>query len=68
MGNFYVSSDVLNKIADVDTLIDRTYFLCDLNEITHLVTDQAPLPFVKEDSAMVNDSQKVYLYGCPSVE
>lgn len=68
MEKFYVFSDVLNKIADVDTLIDRTYFLCDLNEITHLVTDRASLPFVKEDSTMVSDSQKVYLYGCPSVE
>lgn len=65
MEKFYVFSEVLNKIADVDTLIDRTYFLCDLNEITHLVTDQATLPFVKEDSAMVNDKQMVFLYGCP---
>lgn len=65
MEKFYDFSDVLNKIADVDTLIDRTYFLCDLNEITHLVTDRNPLPFVKEDSAMVNDWQKVFLYGCP---
>ena len=66
--DFFVLTDVLKKLADVDTLIDRTYFLCDIDEITHLVSDRAPLPFVKEDSTMVNESQKVYLYGCPSVE
>ena len=62
---YYVYSDILQKIAEPDTLIDRAKFLCGLNEITHLVTDKTPLPFVKEDSAMVREDQKVFLYGCP---
>ena len=58
----------IGKFANPDSLIDRVNFLCGVNEISHLVTDMTSLPFAKEDSAMVNDSQKVYLYGCPSVE
>lgn len=61
-------TSTLIKLADIDTLIDRTQFLCSINEITHLVTDKASLPFVKEDSAMVREDQKVFLYGCPPVE
>lgn len=61
-------SVALNKLANVDTLIDRVDFLCGINEITHLATDKAPLPFTKEDSTLVNDSQKVYLYRCSLVE
>lgn len=65
---YYIYGDILPKLANLDTLIDRVNFLCGINEISHLVSDRAPLPFVKEDSTMVNESQKVYLYGCPSVE
>jgi hypothetical protein len=65
---YYVYSAILQKIADSDTLIDRVEFLCGLNEISYLVTDKTPLPFVKEDSAMVRNNQKVFLYGCPSAD
>ena len=68
LDKYFVYSDILKKISDVDTLIDRVNFLCGINEITCLVTDKAPLPFVKEDSAMVREDQKVFLYGCPPVE
>jgi len=61
---YYVYSAILQKLAEPDTLIDRVKFLCGLNEISHLVTDKTPLPFVKEDSAMVRTDQKVFLYGC----
>jgi hypothetical protein len=61
---YYVYSAILQKISEPDTLIDRVGFLCELNEISHLVTDRASLPFVKEDSAMVRTDQKVFLYGC----
>lgn len=63
---FFTISDVLRKFADTDSLVDRVNFLCDMNEITHLVTDKTSLPFVKEDSTMVRTDQKVFLYGCPS--
>ena len=65
---FFTINDMIGKFANPDSLIDRVNFLCGVNEISHLVTDMTSLPFAKEDSAMVNDSQKVYLYGCPSVE
>lgn len=65
---YYMFSEILKKFSNPDTLIDRVRFLCGMNEINHLVSDRTPLPFAKEDSTIVNDSQKVYLYGCPSVE
>ena len=65
---YYVYGDILPKFANLDTLVDRVNFLCGLNEITHLVSDRTPLPFVKEDSAMARKDQKVFLYGCPPVE
>ena len=63
---FFHYEEVVNKLADVDTLIDRIFFLCGMGEITHLVTDKTGLPFVAEDSTMVNGNQKTYLYGCNS--
>ena len=65
---YYVYGDILPKFANLDTLVDRVNFLCELNEITHLVTDRTPLPYVKEDSAMTRKDQKVFLYGCPPVK
>lgn len=62
---YYYYCDIIKKLVDNDTLVDRTIYLCERNEITHLVTDSAPLPFVKEDSAMVRNIQKVFLYRCP---
>ncbi|WP_173468734.1 hypothetical protein [Fibrobacter succinogenes] len=62
---FFEYAMISAKFAEADTLIDRVNFLCKMREIHHLVTDKGPLPFAKEDSAMVRDSQKVYLYACP---
>ena len=56
--------EIIKKFASADTLVDRTYFLCERKEITHLVTDKSPLPFIKEDSTMIGAAQTVYLYGC----
>lgn len=61
---FYDYVEIVSKLADADTLIDRVSFLCGMNEITHLVTDKVGLPFVVEDSTLVNGGQKTYLYGC----
>ena len=66
LNKYYGFNEIVGKIADVDTLVDRTFFLCGLNEISHLVTDRAALPFAKEDSAMVSGEQMVYLYACPA--
>ncbi len=63
---YFDYSVIINKIADADTLIERVSFLCENEEISHLVTDKADLPYVKVDSTIVQESQKVYLYGCPS--
>ena len=56
---------VPRKLANTDTLIDRTAFLCQEKEIHHLVTDKSSLPFPKEDSTIVGETQQVYLYACP---
>ena len=64
----YGFGEILSKLAVSDTLVDRVNFLCNMNEVTYLVTDQAPLPFVKEDSIKVRIDQEVFLYRCPSVE
>lgn len=55
---------VFGKLQNIDTLIDRTHFLCSKNEISHLVTHYEDFPFVKEDSSITFDGKKVYLYGC----
>lgn len=49
-------------------LIDRTKYLCSLGEISHLVSDFENLPFVKQDSLLMNVLDKnVYLYECPQL-
>lgn len=63
---FYTFAEITDKFADVDTLTDRTAYLCAEGEISHLVTDKAVLSFVLKDSTMVEGNEKVYLYGCPS--
>lgn len=63
---FFKYDKITNKFSNVDTLINRTKFLCGLNEISHLVTDKEIVGFVKEDSTIVDGPQKVYLYACPS--
>lgn len=63
---FYTFTEIINKFADVDTLMDRVAFLCAEEEILHLVSDKAALPFVLEDSTMIVNDEKIYLYACPS--
>lgn len=50
---------------DPDTLSTRTTYLCNLNEISHLVTDFNHLALTKEDSIYLEQKKTfVYLYGC----
>ena len=65
--DFFQYATILTKLADADTLVDRVDFLCKEKEIHHLVTDKAQLPFVKEDSTMLENKQKVYLYACKKI-
>lgn len=52
------------KLCNQDTLVDRTHFLCEIGEISHLVTDFPNLPLSKIDSTTLYNKQTVYLYGC----
>lgn len=55
-----------DSLSNPDILIDRTKYLCSLDEISHLVSDFENLPFVKQDSLRMNVLDKnVYLYECP---
>lgn len=61
-----VNSFFSDSLSNPDILIDRTEYLCSLDEISHLVSDFENLPFVKQDSLRMNVLEKnVYLYGCP---
>lgn len=61
MYNFFEDSLSVSSI-----LIDRTRYLCSLDEISHLVSDFDNLPFAKQDSLRMNELDKnVYLYECP---
>lgn len=62
---FYDYGEIVSKLANVDTLVDRFNFLCEEKEVAYLVTDKVGLPYVVEDSTNVLKDQKVYLYGCP---
>ena len=55
---------VLNKMSSLDTLIDRTNFLCEINEIDNLISSVGGLPFAKKDSVFYDEKQWIYLYGC----
>lgn len=55
-----------DSLSKPDILIDRTRYLCSLDEISHLVSDFDNLPFAKQDSLRMNVLDKnVYLYECP---
>ena len=62
---FFDYGMIPTKLADVDTLVDRTIFLCKEREIHHLISDKTPLPFFIEDSTVIENGQKVFLYACP---
>ena len=63
MYNFFEDSLSVSSI-----LVDRTRYLCSLDEISHLVSDFENLPFVKQDSLRMNVlDKKVYLYECPQL-
>lgn len=64
LGEYVEYDKIMEKLADKDTLINRVQLLCSINEISYLVTDKTPLPFVKEDSTVIGGNQKVFLYGC----
>ena len=66
IGDLY---DFKNKIMNIyqnsDTLLARVDYLCINEEITHLATDLAQMPFSKQDSIYLDKRNKyVYLYGC----
>lgn len=57
-----------DSLSVSNILIDRTKYLCSLGEISHLVSDFEDLPFVKQDSLLMNVLDKnVYLYECPQL-
>lgn len=55
---------VKEKMSNPDTLLDRTVFLCGINEITHLVTSTPGMPLPLQDSVKLKNGQEVFLYGC----
>lgn len=52
------------KMTNSDSLMDRVSFLCEINEIEHLVTHYPNLPLPRLDSTTLYNKQNVYLYGC----
>lgn len=65
---YYEYTEILQKFADLDSLVDRVQFLCKDNEIMYLVTDKADMSFPVKDSVLIPGGQKVFLYGCPVAE
>jgi len=56
---------VANVYDNPDTLLARVHFLCELGEITHLVTDYRNMPLPLQDSLFLNVKQKyMWLYEC----
>lgn len=55
---------VEHELVNRDTLIDRMSFLCSINEIDFVVSDEEDLLKKKLDSYVMNNGQKVFLYEC----
>ena len=55
---------VLRVLSNRDSLIDRMNFLCGIDEIDYVVSDDDHLMKKKIDSYMMKNNQKVYLYEC----
>ncbi len=61
-----LEKDLENIYANPDTLASRMSFLCAKNEITHMATGFAQLPFSKIDSVFLKEmNMPLYLYRCP---
>ena len=51
--------------ANQDTLLARVNFLCDIEDITYFVSDNADMSLSKQDSLYLSVKNKyVYLYRC----
>ena len=51
--------------ANLDTLLTRVNFLCDIDAIAYFVSDYADMPLPKQDSLYLSVKNKyVYLYEC----
>jgi hypothetical protein len=59
---------VKDSLSQKNILLDRTEFLCSINEISHLVSSVHLTELEKIDSYMINPEQIVYLYECPNVK
>ena len=55
-------------LANKDSLLDRVTFLCSINEISHLVSNLRLSELERLDLYQVNESEIVYLYGCPNAK
>lgn len=58
----YLASEYL---FEKDSLISRVRYLCNEQEITHLITDMRNLPFAKDDSLTLwYKDEMIYLHSC----
>lgn len=61
----HVRNRIKRVLFNKDSLINRTDFLCKKNEISHLISDMADLPYNKADSLTLEyDNTQIYLYPC----
>ena len=55
------------KMLDKDSVIDHADYLCDLGEITHLVSD-IRMAYPADDSLTLwYKDEKIFLYSCPTI-
>lgn len=55
---------VLNSLSNRDTLIDRMNFLCSIDEIDYVISDEEHLMKKRIDSHLMKNNQMLYLYKC----